>query len=56
MVGGIRVTSPARTQLDLAAISTRRQMERILNEAEVLGLTDRLSLPMLLERYPRRYP
>lgn len=53
-VDGIRVTSPARTQLDLAAISTRRQMERILNEAEVLGLTDRLSLPMLLERYPRR--
>ncbi len=54
MVNGIRVTSPARTQLDLAAISTKRQMERILNEAEVLGLTDRLSLPMLLDRYPRR--
>lgn len=25
-----------------------------MNEAEVLGLTDRLSLPDLLERYPRR--
>jgi very-short-patch-repair endonuclease len=48
------VTSPARTLFDMAAISTRRQLERAMNETEVLGLTDRLSLPDLLERYPRR--
>jgi hypothetical protein len=29
-------------------------LEQALNEAEVLGLTDRLSIPELLERYPRR--
>jgi very-short-patch-repair endonuclease len=29
-------------------------MERVLNEAAVLGLTSRLSLPHLLERYPGR--
>jgi very-short-patch-repair endonuclease len=51
---GIPATSPARTQFDLAAVFNRRQMERVLNEAEVLGLTDRLSLPHLLERYSGR--
>lgn len=53
-VDGIPVTSVPRTLFDLAAIVSRRQLERAMNEAEVLGLTDRLSLPMLLERYPRR--
>jgi very-short-patch-repair endonuclease len=51
---GIPVTSASRTQLDLAAVLSRRQMERVLNEAQVLGLTSRLSLPHLLERYPGR--
>jgi very-short-patch-repair endonuclease len=51
---GIPVTSVPRTVLDLAAILSRRQMERGLHEIEVQGLTDRLSLPDLLERYPRR--
>lgn len=51
---GIPVTSVARTQFDLAAILTKRGLERAIHEAEVKGLTDRLSLWDLLERYPRR--
>jgi len=51
---GIRVTSVPRTLLDLAAILPRRRLQRALNEAEVLRLTDPLSLPDLLDRYPRR--
>jgi very-short-patch-repair endonuclease len=51
---GIPVTSVARTLFDLAAISTERQLERAINEARVLELTSRLSLPQLLERHPGR--
>jgi very-short-patch-repair endonuclease len=54
VVDGIPVTSVPRTLLDLAAVAPRRQLERALNEAEVLGLTDARSVPDLLERYPRR--
>lgn len=54
MEAGIPVTSVSRTQFDLAATLPRRQMERVMNEAEVRGLTSRLSLPHLLERYPGR--
>jgi predicted transcriptional regulator of viral defense system len=54
-VDGIPVTSPFRTVFDLAAtLPTMRQLERAMNEAEVRQLRDRVSLPMLLERYPRR--
>ena len=53
-VNGILVTSVSRTLLDLAGVLTRGQLERALNEAEVLRLTDRLSVPDLLDRYPRR--
>jgi Transcriptional regulator, AbiEi antitoxin/Protein of unknown function (DUF559) len=53
-VDAIPVTLVARTILDLAAISGRQQVERAMNEAEVRGLTSRLSLPDLLRRYPRR--
>jgi very-short-patch-repair endonuclease len=54
-VDGIRVTSPFRTIFDLAGtLPTMRQLERAMNEAEVRQLRDRVSLPMLLERYPRR--
>jgi very-short-patch-repair endonuclease len=53
-VDGIPVTSVSRTILDLAAVGSRRQVERALNEMEVLSLTDSLSIPDLLERYPRR--
>jgi very-short-patch-repair endonuclease len=50
----IPVTSLSRTFVDLAAICTVQQVERAFNEAEVQGLTDRLSVPRLLERHPRR--
>ena len=53
-VEGIPVTSVSRTLFDLAAIVSRRRLERAMNEAEVRRLTSRLSLPALLERYPRR--
>lgn len=54
VVEGIPVTTVPRTLLDLATVVSRRQLERARNEAEVLGLTDGLSVPDLLKRYPRR--
>lgn len=54
VIDRIPVTSVPRTLLDLAGVLTKRQLELALNEAEVLRLTDRLSAPDLLERYPRR--
>lgn len=54
VVDGIPVTSVFRTVFDLAAVLDRRGLERAWHEAEVRGLRDRVSLPMLLERYPRR--
>jgi very-short-patch-repair endonuclease len=53
-IDAIPVTGVSRTLLDLAAVLDRRQVERAMNEAEVLRLADPLSLPDLLERYPRR--
>lgn len=54
VVDGIPVTSVPRTALDVAALAQRRQVERMLNEMEVRQLTDRLSIPDLLARYPGR--
>ena len=54
-VRGIPVTTVPRTILDLAAVRPREDVERALHESEVRRLTDRLSLPDLLERYPRRH-
>ncbi|HEX7280019.1 MAG TPA: type IV toxin-antitoxin system AbiEi family antitoxin domain-containing protein [Solirubrobacterales bacterium] len=54
VVDEIAVTSPFRTIFDLAAILDLRELERAFHEAEVQGLRDRVSLPMLLERYPGR--
>jgi len=51
---GIPVTSPFRTIFDLAAIAEMREVERAFHEAEARQVTDRVSLPMLLERYPGR--
>jgi predicted transcriptional regulator of viral defense system len=51
---GIPVTTAARTLLDLGTVLDRRGVERALNQAEVLRLTDITSLPELLDRYPRR--
>lgn len=53
-VDGIPVTSVSRTLFDLAAVVGRRELEQALNEAEVRRLTSKVSLPALLERYPRR--
>lgn len=54
VVDGIPVTSPPRTQFDLAALLSERQLERAFKEMEVRRLTDRLSIPHLLGRYPGR--
>jgi very-short-patch-repair endonuclease len=51
---GIPVTSPFRTIFDLAATAEMRELERAFHEAEARQLTDRVSLPILLERYPGR--
>jgi very-short-patch-repair endonuclease len=53
-VDGIPVSSVPRTLFDIAAITNRRQVEKAFNEVEVRGLTDRLSVPDLLARYPGR--
>jgi hypothetical protein len=53
-VDGIPVTSVPRTIFDLAATRPDREVERAWNEMEVRGLTDPLSVPDLLERYPGR--
>jgi very-short-patch-repair endonuclease len=50
---GIPVSTVPRTLLDLAAVLTRRQVERAIEEAEARRLTDALSLRDLVERYPR---
>jgi very-short-patch-repair endonuclease len=53
-VRGIPVTSVPRTMFDLAGLLREREVERAWNEMEVRGLTDSLSVPHLLERYPGR--
>lgn len=54
LADGIPVTSVCRTLLDLAAVLSKRQLERAMNEVEVRGLTDAVGLPELLRRHPRR--
>lgn len=54
VVERIPVTTVPRTVLDFAALASRRQVERMLNEVEVQGLANRLSIPDLLARYPGR--
>ncbi len=51
---GIPVTSVARTMLDLAGMLDEREVERAWNEMEVREYRTRLSVPDLIERYPRR--
>jgi very-short-patch-repair endonuclease len=50
----IPVTTPNRTLLDLAAVLDPRHVEKAINEAEILRLTDPISLDDLMERHPRR--
>jgi very-short-patch-repair endonuclease len=54
IVERIPVTAIARTLLDLAPILSRHQLEKAFNEAEVHRIHGRLSVPDLLDRYPRR--
>ncbi len=49
---GIPVTTVPRTILDLAANESTDVVENLLRESEVHQLSDRLSLPDLIERYP----
>jgi very-short-patch-repair endonuclease len=49
---GIPVTSVPRTILDLAATEDADTVENLLRESEFRQLSDRLSLPSLIERYP----
>jgi very-short-patch-repair endonuclease len=51
---GIPVTTVPRTIFDLAATHGADVAESALRQSEYLRLHDRLSLPDLLERYPRR--
>lgn len=53
-IEGIPITSVFRTIFDLAAVAQKREVERAFHEAEVRRLTDRVSLPMLLQRHPGR--
>jgi len=54
VVEGIPVTCPSRTILDLATVIPSHQVERACNEVGVHGLTDTVSVPQLIERYPGR--
>jgi very-short-patch-repair endonuclease len=50
----VPVTTVPRTLFDLASVLPRRHLERAINEAEIRQQFDSLSLPDLLNRYPRR--
>ena len=51
---GIPTTTVPRTLADLAATATKRELDRALEQAEILRLTDPLSLGDLLRRDARR--
>jgi len=51
---GIRVTTPARTLLDLAAVVSPQHLKAAFDEAEVRRLTSPTSLDALVARYPGR--
>jgi hypothetical protein len=53
LVAGIPVTSAARAVLDLAAEKGEASAEAALREMEYLGIYGAVSLPVLLDRYPR---
>lgn len=53
---GLRITTPARTLVDLAARSSRSQLERDLQEAWATGLVDHARLQAAAERAPRGHP
>jgi len=49
---GIPTTTVPRTLLDLASVLPRQAVQRAMTEADVLRLTDPLSLPDLIQRHP----
>lgn len=51
---GLRVTTPARTVLDLCATVPWPRMRRLFNEAEVQQLVDLPAIRQVLSRHPRR--
>ena len=51
---GIRVTTPARTLFDLAAVIPAHHLEAAFNEAQYRRLTSPVSLDALVARYPER--
>ena len=53
-VDGIVTTTVARTLLDLAGVLAPFRIEKLIHEAEYRLLTDVVSLPTLIERYPGR--
>ena len=53
-VDGIPTTTVARTLLDLAAILNRHKLERAIEQAEALRLSDATPLAALVTRYPGR--
>jgi very-short-patch-repair endonuclease len=53
VVDGIPVTSASRAVLDLAAEKGEAAAEGALREVEYLGIYGKVSLPVLLERYPK---
>jgi very-short-patch-repair endonuclease len=51
---GVPITSVSRTIFDLASVVTPVRVAAAMKEAEVLRLTDRLSIADLVARYPHR--
>jgi very-short-patch-repair endonuclease len=51
---GIRVTCVPRTLLDLAAVVGAEQLRRAVEQAEMLRMTDEVSLDGLFQRHPGR--
>ena len=53
---GIRVTTPARTVLELAASLPTRALERALDRGEILQLTDVVALDAMARAHPGHRP
>lgn len=51
---GIPTTTVPRTLFDISAIVRRHELRSVWRQVEQRQLTDRLSVPDLLERYPRK--
>src|SRR5207247_273594 len=54
VVRGIRVTTVARTLVDLGGVLDGAGVDEAVRQAEFLGLFDLSEVSRLLERYPRR--